>query len=236
MALKDLVADSSKLTEAAIESIVEDYVRYDPGTYEVVLTPAGLSLGNDSKVLVLLVAISGWQYVTDEVRPVDTKPAALERMTGIVGGTLRPVLKKLKDANLVTTTGDGYAVRAANLDAVGRVVAGERSVKKASSSRAKRPSSEKEKGSTGQTVTRAGGKERRKAGVPIASSLVRLLEAGFFSEDRTLSQVVARLHEMAIIAKGTSLSGPIADLVRDGQLTRKKVTEGNKDVWGYRSA
>lgn len=236
MALKDLVADSSKLTEAAIENIVADYVRYDPGTYEVVLTPAGLSLGNDAKVLVLLVAISGWQYVTDELRPVDTRPSVLEQMTGIVGGTLRPVLKKLKDANLVVITGDGYAVRAANLDAIGRVVAGERQIKSSSSGRSKRAPSENREGLADQTGAKAEGKERRKTGVPITSSLVRLLDAGFFSEERTLSQVVARLHEMAIIAKGTSLSGPIADLVREGRLTRKKVTEGNKDVWGYRSA
>src|SRR5690242_13808684 len=125
MALKDLVADRSRLTEAAIEEIVRNYIRYDPSTYEVVLTPAGLTLSNDAKILVLLVAVAGWQYVIDEVRVVDTKPAALEQMTGIAGGTLRPVLKKLKDAHLVVTTNEGYAIRVANLDAIGRVIAGE---------------------------------------------------------------------------------------------------------------
>src|ERR1700691_4493356 len=123
MALKDLVADRSRLTEAAIEEIVRDYVRYDPGTYEVVLTPAGLALSNDAKVLVLLVAVAGWQYVVDEVRPVDTQPAALEQMTGIAGGTLRPTLKKLKDAHLLVVVSGAYAVRVANLDAIGRVIA-----------------------------------------------------------------------------------------------------------------
>jgi hypothetical protein len=48
--------------------------------------------------------------------------------------------------------------------------------------------------------------------------------------------VVERLHEMAIIAKATSLSGPIAELVRKGRLVRRKTTQGTKEVWGYEAA
>jgi hypothetical protein len=239
MALKDLVADRSRLTEAAIEEIVRNYVRYDPGTYEVVLTPAGLALSNDAKILVLLVAVAGWQYVVDEVRIVDTKPAALEQMTGIAGGTLRPVLKKLKDAHLVVTTNEGYAIRVTNLDAIGRVIAGEKAVTRPASRKAKRtPEGENNSTTEGSesSAESAGAKGHRKASVPIVGSLNRLVDSGFFAEERTLGQVVSRLHEMAIIAKTTSLSGPIADLVRNGKLTRKKVTEGGKDVWSYRSA
>lgn len=239
MALKDLVADRSKLTEAAIEAIVRDYVRYDPGTYEVVLTPAGLQLGNDAKVLVLLVAIAGWQYVVDEIHHVDTRPAALEQMTGIAGGTLRPTLKKLKDAHLAVSTSDGYAVRVANLDAIGRVVAGEKAIGKPGPRKTKRAVADDDNGTSGganPSTGRGVGKGRRRAGVPIRGSLGRLVDNGFFAEARTLSQVVARLHEMAIIAKATSLSGPIAEMVRTGKLARKKVTEGGKDVWTYRSA
>jgi hypothetical protein len=239
MALKDLIADRSKLTEAAIEGIVREYVRYDPGTFEVVLTPAGLALGNDAKVLLLLVAIAGWQYVVDEVPKVDTRPAALEQMTGIPGGTLRPTLKKLKDAHLVVSTTDGYAVRVANLDAIGRVVAGEKAMAKSTSRKAK-PAAKRDADTTGGTAEglaeRSGEKGRKRTGVPIRGSLARLVDNGFFAEERTLGQVVARLHEMAIIAKTTSLSGPIADLVRTGKLARKKVTAGGKDVWTYRSA
>ncbi len=239
MALKDLIADRSKLTEAAIEAIVRDYVRYDPGTYEVVLTPAGLALSNDAKVLVLLVAMAGWQYVVDEVPAVDTKPAALEQMTGIAGGTLRPTLKKLKDAHLVVSASEGYAVRVANLDAIGRVVAGEKAIARPAFRKSKRAAADKDISTIESADTfleNRNGKGRRKTGVPIRGSLARLVDSGFFAEERTLGHVVSRLHEMAIIAKTTSLSGPIADLVRDGKLARKKMTEGGKDVWSYRSA
>lgn len=236
MALKDLVADSSKLTEAAIEEIIRDYVRYDPGTYEIVLTPAGLALSNDAKVLVILVAIAGWQYVVDEVRPIDTKPAALEQITGIAGGTLRPTLKKLKDAHFVVSASDGYAVRVANLDAIGRVIAGEKAIVKPALRKSKRAAADDDSTTDGASSSESRtSKGRRKVGVPIRASLARLVDNGFFGEDRTLGEVVARLHEMAIIAKTTSLSGPIADMVRNGKLARKKVTEGGKDVWSYRS-
>jgi hypothetical protein len=238
MALKDLIADRSKLTEAAIEEIVRDYVRYDPGTFEVVLTPAALALSNDAKILVVLTAIAGWEYVVDEVRPVDTKPAALERTTGIAGGTLRPILKKLKDGHLLFSTSDGYAVRVANLEAIGRVIKGEKATARPAPGKSKR-------GATRDVAPNEGGgsssenslsKSRGKTRVPIRASLARLLDTGFFAEERSLSQVVARLHEMAIIAKTTSLSGPIAELVRSGKLARKKVSEGGKDIWCYRSA
>lgn len=239
MALKDLIADRSKLTEAAIEKIVRDYVRYDPEAYDVVLTPSGLALSNDNKVLVILVAIAGWQFVVDEVQVVDTKPAALEQMTGIAGGSLRPTLKKLKDAHLVVSTPDGYAIRVANLDAVGRVIAGERPTARSVPRKSKRTQNGKIDGVTvdADALSESGSKKvLRKGGVPVVGSLKRLIDSGFFAEARTLGQVVARLHEMAVIVKSTSLSGPIADLVRDERLTRKKVVEGGKEVWSYRSA
>lgn len=237
MALKDLVADRGKLTEAAIEAIIGRYVRFDPDSLDVVLTPDGLRLNNDSKILVLLVAMAGWKYVVDEVGLIDTRPAALEQMTGIPGGTLRPILKKLKEAHLIVSTNDGYAIRAANLDAIGRIVDGEKAVTRPSA-KARRAGSSKDSpeplldDASGVVASR---KPTRKAGVPIRSSLERLVKEEFFSKERTLREVVDRLHEMAIIAKVTSLSGPIADLVRSGTLARKKMTEGGKDVWGYRS-
>lgn len=239
MALKDLVADKSRLTEEEIENIIRGYVRYDTNLYEIVLTPAGVALNNEAKVLVLLVATAGWEYVVQEVQPVDTRPAALERMTGIPGGTLRPILKKLKDAHLIVNTNEGYAVRIANLDAIGRVVAGEKVIPKATAHNSRRISVETPDGSDENCEASSesrNGRKRRKAGVPIRSSLIRLVDADFFAEDRTLKEVVSRLHEMAIIARVTSLSGPIADLVREGKLIRRKTTEGGKEVWCYRNA
>ena len=57
----------------------------------------------------------------------------------------------------------------------------------------------------------------------------------FFSEFRTLKQIVERFHEIAVIAKATSLSGPVANLVRDKKFERKKLDENGKKVWAYRA-
>jgi hypothetical protein len=234
MPLKDLVADRGKITEEMIERVVTDYIRYDPVSYEIVFTPSGAGLSNESKILVYLTACLGWQYVVDEERPNDTRPASLEAVLGISGGTLRPTLKKLRESHLLTVEDGHYLVRIANLDAVGRVVAGEKAVTptKRSTKKVKSNSSPK---STNSRQVEVVEKDKRKSAVPNVLSLSNLIEQEYFKEYRTLSQVVSRLHEQAIIAKSTSLSGPIADLVRRGRLERKKIDEGGKQVWGYKA-
>lgn len=235
MPLKELVADRAKITEEMIEKIVADYIRYDPIPYEIVFTPKGAALNNDSKILVYLVAVLGWQYVVDEEKSIGTKPADLKAVLGIPGGTLRPTLKKFKDAHLVTVADGHYSVRAAILDAIARTVTGEKTVT------ASKRSPKKTKANPTATIadkqaTEEVEKDKRKSTVPIRPSLSRLVEQGYFKDYRTLSQVVERLHEQAIIAKATSLSGPIAELVRDGTLERKKIDDRGKQVWGYKAA
>ena len=85
----------------------------------------------------------------------------------------------------------------------------------------------------GATKNRA--KSKKLAGAPIKASLEALLDEGFFSEFRTLAQIVERLHELAINAKVTSLSGPVADLVRNKKLERKKADGNGKQIWAYRA-
>lgn len=237
MALKDLVADRGKLTEEAIERVIADYIRYDPERFEVVLTPRGADLGNDQKILAILVAMLGWRYVIDHEHEIDSRPATLEALTGIPGGTLRPILKRLKEAHLLTSIGGNYSIRPANLEAIGSIVKGEQplTARRRTKKMSRSTSSERQQSGDEKEVDGAR-KSRRSVGTPARGSLRRLLEIGFFKESRTLAQVVARLHEMAVITKATSLSGPIAELVREGSLQRKKIKENNKEMWSYRAA
>jgi hypothetical protein len=222
MPLKDLVAKKSEIAESVIEAIVSKYVRYYTDTLEIGFTPDGAGLNGENKVLVYLVALLGWRYVTHEPPNVLTKPAALEKVLGIAGGTLRPLLKNLKDAHLIASNDDGYTVREGNLDAIATAISGE---KKLPWRKAVVPKAVKPKGD--------GSGSKRPSGSPISSKLEAWFKESFFKTPRTLSAVHKRLHEQGVIAPQTSVSGPLLRAVQRGRLTRHKVSEDGKEVWAY---
>lgn len=118
MALKDLVGTKSAQAEEAIEGVVRGFITYDEAAREVVLTPEGMRLANRAKVLVYLTALLGWPFVIDAAVPTDAKPAEIETATGIAGGSLRPLLKEMLEARLLSSTDGRYAVRTTSLAAV----------------------------------------------------------------------------------------------------------------------
>lgn len=229
MALKDLVADSSKIDEETIEAIVAEFVRYDPEAFKILFTPGGAALKNEAKLLVYLVAVVGWKYVVDNPQAVPTKPADIEAVLGISGGTLRPMLKKLKESYLISANDGHYAVQTANLDTVQRVVAGE----KVRSSRVRKTST-KSTEEHSFDHQEAGKSQNKKTSVGELRPLLETwVKSGFFDEIRTIGDVHDRYHEHAIIVQRTSLSGLLLRAVRDGLLKRAKIEADGKKVWGY---
>src|SRR5262245_45703059 len=118
MALKDLVAEKGALDEAAIERIVSPYVRYDVEAKEIHFTPAFAGLSTKPRILVSLVALQGWRFVTDDAMPPDARPSDIEAVTGIVGGSLRPVLRGLSENHHLSEKDSRYSVRSSSLSAV----------------------------------------------------------------------------------------------------------------------
>lgn len=224
MALKDLVAKKSEIAESVIEGVVSKYVRYYTDTLEIGLTPDGAALSGENKVLVFLVALLGWRYVTDAPPTVSTRPADLEKALGIPGGTLRPLLKGLKDSHLIAPSGDGYSVREGNLEAIAAAVSGE-----------KKPTRRKiAVGAPPNTKTKDEGKAtRRSTGNPISSNIDAWIKDGYFESPRTLHAVHHRLHEHGVIARRTSVSGPLLKAVQQRRMKRQKIMEGGKEVWAY---
>ena len=223
MALKDLVAKKSEIAESVIEAIVSKYVRYYTDTLEVGFTPDGAGLAGENKVLVYLVALLGWRYVTDKPPTVSTKPADLEKALGIAGGTLRPLLKNLKDAHLIAPGDDGYAVREGNLEAIAATISGE-----------KKPSRRKVAATPKVAKLKANGSgPKRGSSSPISAKLETWLKESFFKTPRTLKAVHMRLHEHGVIVPQTSISGPLLRAVQQGHLTRQKISEDGKEVWAY---
>jgi hypothetical protein len=233
MALKDLVADRGKIDEAAIEAIVSRYVRFDLKRQQVVFLPDSRDLNQPAKVLVYLVALMGWQYILEAPKPVSTKPADLEAVLGIAGGSMRRILMELKDGHLVTTNDGHYAAQIANLDAIAQVVAGE-SKKPAVRGKAAK---EKPRPKLVTAVERAPNEPKKKASASgqLRTTLEKWIKQGLFAEAQTIGTVQARYHEQAIIAKQSSLSGLLLRAVRDGLLVRKKTESAGKTVWVYRA-
>jgi hypothetical protein len=125
MALKDLISDSSKLTEEAIEKIVTPYVGYDVNGKTITLRPAFSKLGNKQKVLVYLAALRGWPFVTDNSEIATSgQPADMEKKLGIPGGSLRPTLRDLTDEHLITEKDHRYSLEAASLYDVSGIIDG----------------------------------------------------------------------------------------------------------------
>jgi hypothetical protein len=110
MPLKDLTVKGTVLREKQVEELVSDYVRYDPDAKEIVLLPATHSLKNKAKILIYLVALQGWPFVTKDPVPTDATPASLEHALHIQGGTLRHALKELKDSHMILVKGRSYSI------------------------------------------------------------------------------------------------------------------------------
>jgi hypothetical protein len=253
MALKDLVAPKAALTEEAIESLISNYVRYDVDEKEIAFTPAANALSNKSKVLVYLAALQGWPFVSDDAISTTSKPAEMEQRIGIPGGSLRPILKDLKDRHLANVKDGSYFIRSSSIAAIHSEISSE-STSDSPTRRRKRQSPPKKVSSAEGDATSAAklsdppikgrstgsrGKSdslSRRATAKnggAAASFEAWISDGFFSENRTLSDVQNRFHKEAIIIPRTSIPALLLRAVRTKRLKREKMDVSGKSVWVY---
>jgi len=240
MALKDLVASKASLAEDVIERIISDYVRFDPDHKEIVFTPEVHGLPNKTKILIYLVAQQGWPYVLDEVVPVDAKPSEIEEHTNIAGGTLRPLLKELKDRNIISEKSGRYSVRAVALrtiqDELDGTAAGSK-LRKRRSGRKQKDEEESdaatESANNGEQTSSSKKRVRRSSGGGVAERFQSWIDEGYFDKPKSLGDVQARFHKEAIIVPQTSLPSYLLKGVRSGQLKRDRAEVNGKTVWVY---
>jgi len=225
VALKNLTVEKSKLTEDAIESVVKDYIRYDPDALEIVVLPKFSNLDSRRKVLVYLAAVRGWPFVTEQPPDEGAKPAEIERHTRIQGGTLRPILKKLKDTNVVAKRSGKYVLPNHNISLVAEMLS-QHSPAPAKQTDRKKPSG-----------LRSGSKRTKKKSAKKHAGpggLVQdLLRKGYFTNGRLLKDVQQRLAGKGFHYPPTSLSGVMQRLVQQELLHREKVKVGNRSSYQY---
>jgi hypothetical protein len=250
MALKDLIAEKGVLDEAAIERIVGSFVRYDVDDLAVTFTPAIGELSNRAKILVYLVALQGWKFVTDDTTPSSARPKDIEDATGIPGGSLRPTLRSLVENHLLSEKDGRYSVSSTSFHAIERELSktdvdsvptprtrpSPRKTRK--QRRAPREVQVRADADVGGKTDGAGSTPTRKIGAKVgnlSSTFNRWIDEGYFANPRTLTEVQARFRKEAIIVPATNLPNLFIRAVRKGRLIRDEVKSNGKVLWSYTS-
>jgi hypothetical protein len=231
MPLKDLIASKATINEGVIEEIVSNFISYDVDEKEVLLTAAGHALGAKKKLLVYLVALQGWPYVTKEAAPTDAAPREIANYLGLSGGTVRPMLMDLADRHLISGSGGRYRVRAANLPLIRDELAGQAVKRTLRRKLTNTRASSNENTPTAVADRRRGKKPNRKYSQ--AARLDGWIAKGFFDQPRTLADVRKRFRQEGIIIPLTSIPVYLLAAVRKGRLARQEANVGGKNVWVY---
>ena len=234
MALKDLIASKASLAEDVIEEIVSEFVRFDPDHKAVVFTPKAHGLSTKARVLIYLVALQGWSFVVDDPVPADAKPSEITEHTGIAGGTLRPVLKELKDRHIIVQRGGRYSVRSVALQAIKSELGGS-AINSTKPNRKSKLRADHDGESESEPPSEATGKRgRRSSGInKLGEEFDALINGGFFNKQKTLADVQQHFHKRAMIVPQTSMPPYLLKAVRSGQLERDKIEVNGRAVWAY---
>jgi hypothetical protein len=233
MALKDLTVAKSELTEKQVEDIVADYVRYDPGVKGIMFLPAAASLSNRSKTLVYLVALQGWPFITDESITTEATPAQIEDSVHIHGGTLRPILKSLKDSHLISARGRAYSVPSAALTNIKAEITGAGKAQPHFRARAKAESADSPIKHGGTSTGTGKLRKQPKQGESKAETFEKMVLVGFFGKPRTASEVKEQFHKHGHIVLLSTVPQYLLKAIRDKKLDRDKKDVNGKNVWVY---
>jgi hypothetical protein len=259
VALRDLVVSQAELTESQIEELIEPYIRYDVTTKRLVVLPPASELNNRQRVIAYLIALSGWPFVLpDDFPPIALTPAELSRALSIPGGTLRPILKQLKDERLIQENDGRYSVSHVTFPFLKQQLSGTTSPRPASRGkpRAKSsPQSQTEKSETKNTLVdetdskhevlpsdsarpKPKRRTRRDATAAGAGPLERvreLIREGWFAESKTVKAIVEELASRGATYRGQDLTRQMLVLVRSRELVRQKkqVAGAGKEIWHY---
>lgn len=108
--LSRLVANQAEVNRELVAELLADKVTIDPDDGSFAFKHrVRKQLGNTNVVLTALLAQKALVLLGAEADET-LKPRDLEDRTGIRGGTLRPVLKRLSDEGTISRTSTGYTI------------------------------------------------------------------------------------------------------------------------------
>jgi hypothetical protein len=105
--LQELLVESKEVDEKLLADILKPYAQIEKDTGELIPTETFSNLPAEGKVIVVFL------YSKAKVRlgfssTEKLKPRDIENLVGLKGNTVRPILKKLKETNLLKVDEEGY--------------------------------------------------------------------------------------------------------------------------------
>ena len=108
--LEELLVSSKDINRGLVADLLEPFTRIDADACEIVPTSSWPRLSNESKSLIYLLARKAMVALDLPVGTEGATPQEIERATGVLGNSLRPVLKRLLDQRLVHKADGRYYV------------------------------------------------------------------------------------------------------------------------------
>jgi len=218
MALENLIIDRKQISKELLEQLLKGRVGLIKEKQGVSLTKLGHSYSSKIRVLLFLCGKKAWELLTS--KEIRVSIGEIEKNLGIKGNTLRPLLKNLKDSYRVESEKGKYRILPKGIFELEKEF--EEEVKE-----------RKEETKTGIKVQRKKGLKKKFSRSEFISKLYR---QGFFKEHKKLSEIKNELQRLGVTTKLSSLPPYLLPLVRKGMLARKKIKEGKRKIWVYKSS
>jgi len=106
MSLNDLVVSGREINTELVAEILGPFVRLDADSSDILPTTAWAGLPPEAKILLYLLARKAMVALQMSIPGEGATPQEIEKSTGVVGGTLRPKLKKMLGARLLARGDD----------------------------------------------------------------------------------------------------------------------------------
>ena len=219
MALQDLVINNKQISTELVENLLKGRVELIQEGKKVSLTKEGMRLSNKSRVLLFLIGGKAWELLDTEVW--NSTPGDMQEFLGIPGNTLRPILKELADSFFVKSEKGKYQILSKGIYELESIL------EKRENKKSDIPDDDSNPAKAVSIRKMAGGRSKSKA-------IEELINDGYFSDSRELSEIQVELGRRGISAKLTSLPSYILPLVRKKVLTREHKVKGKGKVWVYK--
>ena len=108
--LEELLVSGKEINRGLVADLLQPFVRIDADSCEIIPSASWRSLSNESKSLIYLLARKAMVALDLPVGIEGATPQEIERATGVLGNSLRPVLKRLLGQRLVSKADGRYYV------------------------------------------------------------------------------------------------------------------------------